>query len=303
MDSAAKANKRMKGPVVPLNLCFDEAGNLDHDAIAAYVDWLAGEGTPILLLTYGSSEYACLDDEDIWALTRTLGQANAGRSFCIGATGFWKPGKTRDYLAHAKDVGMDAVKVQINPYLGNTTPVLINYFDALEGAVDMPLLLWAGGQPLFPKEAAVELAQRPQIIGMKNDGDQFYDYYDLIRQTREQDFGVISGGQMRNFAFGYPLGSPAYLCTVAPFRPDIANAFYQCLVEDDAAGAWDYVFRYEEPWLQWAIQHNWLASVKAAIQLKGLYPNHRLGPPNPAPEEGLLDGVRTLFADIYQGAF
>ena len=194
---------------------------------------------------------------------------------------------------------MDAVKVQVHPYLGNTTPVLVNYFDALEGAADIPLLLWAGGQPPFPLEAAVELAQRPHIIGMKNDGDQFYTYYDLIRQTRDFGFGVISGGQMRNFAFGYPLGSPAYLCTVAPFRPDIANAFYNALVNGDAAGAWDLVYRYEEPWLQWAIKHNWLASIKAAIQLKGLYPTHRLGPPHPAPEPGLVEGVKALYSTRY----
>ena len=303
MDKAAAALARMKGPVVPLNLCFDESGAVDHQAVAAYVDWLSAQGAPILMLTYGSSEFACLDDEDIWAVTETVGQACAGRAFCIGGTGFWKPAKTRDYLAHAQAVGMDAVKVQVHPYLGNTTPVLVNYFDALEGAADIPLLLWAGGQPPFPLEAAVELAQRPHIIGMKNDGDQFYTYYDLIRQTRDLGFGVISGGQMRNFAFGYPLGSPAYLCTVAPFRPDIANAFHNALVNGDAAGAWDLVYRYEEPWLQWAIKHNWLASIKAAIQLKGLYPNHRLGPPNPEPEPGIVEGIKVLFDEIYQGKF
>ena len=192
MDKAAAALARMKGPVVPLNLCFDESGALDHQAVAAYVDWLSEQGAPILMLTYGSSEFACLDDEDIWAVTETVGQACAGRAFCIGGTGFWKAAKTRDYLAHAQAVGMDAVKVQVHPYLGNTTPVLVNYFDALAGAADIPLLLWAGGQPPFPLEAAVELAQRPHIIGMKNDGDQFYTYYDLIRQTRNFGFGVIS---------------------------------------------------------------------------------------------------------------
>ena len=140
MDKAAAALARMKGPVVPLNLCFDETGALDHQAVAAYVDWLSEQGAPILMLTYGSSEFACLDDEDIWAVTETVGQACAGRAFCIGGTGFWKAAKTRDYLAHAQAVGMDAVKVQVHPYLGNTTPVLINYFDALEGAADIPLL-------------------------------------------------------------------------------------------------------------------------------------------------------------------
>ena len=303
MDKAAAALARMKGPVVPLNLCFDESGAVDHQAVAAYVDWLSAAGSAHSDVDLRQQRIRLPRRRGYMGCDRDVGQACAGRAFCIGGTGFWKPAKTRDYLAHAQAVGMDAVKVQVHPYLGNTTPVLVNYFDALEGAADIPLLLWAGGQPPFPLEAAVELAQRPHIIGMKNDGDQFYTYYDLIRQTRDLGFGVISGGQMRNFAFGYPLGSPAYLCTVAPFRPDIANAFHNALVNGDAAGAWDLVYRYEEPWLQWAIKHNWLASIKAAIQLKGLYPNHRLGPPNPEPEPGIVEGIKVLFDEIYQGEF
>lgn len=63
------------------------------------------------------------------------------------------------------------------------------------------------------------------------------------------------------------------------------------------------MYRYEEPWLQWAIKHNWLASIKVAIQLKGLYPNHRLGPPHPAPEPGLVEELKVLFDEIYEGKF
>ena len=134
----------------------------------------------------------------------------------------------------------------------------------------------------------MELAQRPHIIGMKNDGDQFYTYYDLIRRRRAiSASGVISGGQMRNFAFGYPLGSPAYLCTVAPFRPDIANAFYHALTSGDAAGAWDLVYRYEEPWLQWAIKHNWLGFHKSG------YPIERTLPQPPLRAAPSSAGART----------
>ena len=39
------------------------------------------------------------------------------RSLCIASTGFRKPAKTRDFLKHADAVGVDAVKVQIHPWL------------------------------------------------------------------------------------------------------------------------------------------------------------------------------------------
>jgi dihydrodipicolinate synthase/N-acetylneuraminate lyase len=88
---------------------------------------------------------------------------------------------------------------------------------------------------------------------------------------------VISGGQMRNFAFGYQLGSSAYLCTAAPFRPDIALAFYDKVTAGDTAGAWEMVARYEDRWLAEAIRVGWLRAIKTALFLHGLHPTDRIG--------------------------
>ncbi len=296
---AAAVHPRIKGPIVPINLCFDGDGNLNHGAIADYVDFLCQGPAPILLLTAGSSEYASLSAEDIWEVTATVGKANDGHTLFITSTGFWKPAQTRDFLQHADAVGADAVKVQINTAFPMTIDLLGRYFDQIEDACDIPLLLWTLTTPRFPTEVAVELAQRPNIVGMKNDGDPFYDYYDLSRGTRDAGFAVISGGQMRNFAFGYPLGSTAYLCPIAPFRPDLAFEFYNHLVAGDADAAWQDVFRYEEPFLKWAIDHNWLGVMKSTIQLQGCYPNNLLGPPNPPPAPDLLDTVKAKLEELF----
>ena len=299
MDRAAQVLERLKGPVVPINVCFNEDSTINYAAVGDYINWLCEENTPVLLLTYGSSEFASISDEELWELTETVASANAGRSLCIASTGFWKPAKTRGFLKHADAVGVDAVKVQINPWLPKTREALVGYFDLIEGASNIPLLLWGDASPPFPIEVAAELAQRSNIVGMKNDAHPFYDYYDLIRATRDQDFGVVSGGQMRNFAFGYQIGSPAYLCPIAPFRPDIALQFYHLLVEGHIDQAWQMVFRYEDPWLQWAIAHDWLAVMKSTAQLQGLYPNNRPAPPNPAPPPSLLDEVRAKLEEIF----
>ena len=298
MDRAARVLEQMKGPVVPLNICFNEDGTIDYKAVEAYVDWLCEQGTRVLLLTAGSSEFAYLSDEEIRELTALVGQVNQGRALFIAATGFWKPAQTREFLAHADNAGADAVKVQISPWLPKTREVLVGYFDMIEGASDIPLLLWVI-QPPLPLEVVVELAGRPHIVGMKNDADPFGQYYDFIRSTRDLGFGVISGGQMRNFAFGYQLGSPAYLCPIAPFRPDIALQFYDLLVAGQLESAWDMVFRFEERFLQWAIDREWLPVMKSAVQLLGFYPNNRPAPPLPAPPPDLLDEVRAKLEEIF----
>ena len=302
MDRAAMALQRLKGPVVPINICFNEDGSVNEEAVAGYVNWLCDQGVPVLLLTAGSSEYGGLSDKDVWSLTRTIAEVNAGRSLFVTSTRFWNTTDTRRFLAHADQVGADAVKVQIGAMTPSTRDALLTYFDLIEDASDIPLLLWTIRQPPFPVDAAAELAKRPNIIGMKNDGEQFSGYYDYIRATRDQDFAVLSGGQMRNFVFGHQLGSTGYLCTIAPFRPDLALEFYDLVVQRNYEQAWAFVFRYEEPWLQWAIEQGWLEAIKTALHVGGHYPNNLLAPPHPLPPADLVDRTRGKLQEIFGSA-
>ncbi len=298
MDRSAQVLDRLKGPVVPLNICFNEDGTVHYEAVEKYVDWLCEQGPVVLLLTAGSSEFAYLSEKEIYELTALVGRVNQGRSLYIASTGLWKPSLTRDFLAHADRAGADAVKVQISPWMPQTREVIVGYYDLIEGASDIPLLLWVITPPI-PLEVAAELSQRPHIVGMKNDADPFGYYYDVIRATRENGFAVVSGGQMRNFMFGYPLGSPAYLCPIAPFRPDVALEFGAVLAAGQTERAWEMVLRYEEPFLQWAIERDWLSVMKSTIQLLGLYPNNRPAPPQPAPPPELLDEVRGKLQELF----
>ena len=45
MDKAAQVLERMKGPVVPINVCFNVDGTINYDAVGAYVNWLCEEHT------------------------------------------------------------------------------------------------------------------------------------------------------------------------------------------------------------------------------------------------------------------
>ena len=120
MNHAAQVLARLKGPVVPLNLCFNEDGSVNYPAVTTYVDWLAEEQVPVILLTYGSSEFRGLPDEELCQVTAAVSEANAGRSLFIASTGMWKPSQTREFLQFAAGVGVDAVKVHINPALPAT---------------------------------------------------------------------------------------------------------------------------------------------------------------------------------------
>ncbi len=291
MEQAIRVYERLKGPVVPVNVCFTSNDSLDYVATRRYVGWLCEQKVPVILLTMGSSEMYNLTDEEIWKLTEELAKEVAGRSLFIASTGFWCIAQCQKFLKHAGSVGVDAVKVQISTFLPATQEVIVGYFDRIMDVAKIPLLLWSV-TPAIPVEVVAELAKRPQIVGMKNDSNPFYDYYNYVRATAEDNFGVISGGQMRNFFFGYQVGSPAYLCPIAPFRPDIALRFYRFLIEGKINKARDIVFQYEEPWLTTASEMGWLSSIKSALYIYGLYPNNRVRAPMHSHTQEELDKMR-----------
>ena len=75
--------QRLKGPVVPINICFNTDGTVNFKAVGRYVEWLCDRKVPVLMLTYGSSEFSGLTDEELWELTAVVGEANAARSLFI----------------------------------------------------------------------------------------------------------------------------------------------------------------------------------------------------------------------------
>ena len=298
MERALQVFERLKGPVVPVNVCFASDDSVDYKAVKRYVGWLSEQKVPVILLTMGSSELYNLTSEEIWKLTAEVAEGVGGRSLFIASTGFWPSAESGEFLKHCDRVGVDAVKVQISTWMQPTQEVILGYFDLIQEASDIPLLSWSADPPI-PVDVVAQLAQRPQLVGMKNDGHPFYDYYELIRATMGKNYGVISGGQMRNFMFGYPIGSPAYLCPIAPFRPDIALEFYGALADGRNDKAWNVVFNYEEPWMREAGKLDWLQSIKSALRLYGLYPNNRPRSPKPSHTPEQMAQVKDVLQKVF----
>src|SRR5258707_4445973 len=75
---------KLAGPVFPILTPFTTDGSaVDHDALARYVDFLAGVGVPALMSTVGTSRFNLLSDDEIRAVNATIAKAVRGRSICI----------------------------------------------------------------------------------------------------------------------------------------------------------------------------------------------------------------------------
>lgn len=283
---------KTKGPVVPINICFNEDATVDFSAIHSYADSLSSNGIPVILLTSGSSEYAWLSETDVWRITEVIANAIAGRSLFIAASGAWDVTTCAAYLKHADAVGADAVKVQPNALLSKERDIYFDYFDRIRKGSDIPLFLL---DP--PLALAIEMASDERIVGAKVHSHA--DYYALTRATRDLNFATICAGQMGNMVFGHQLGSPAYLCPIAPFLPSVALEFFEILEAGQYGDALRFVSRYEEPWMETAIDVGWLHAVKEAIRMVGLYPNNRLAPPQRATTPEQAKRVRDALEQVF----
>ncbi|MDP7628476.1 MAG: dihydrodipicolinate synthase family protein [SAR202 cluster bacterium] len=275
MSRSINVVEKTKGPVVPINICFNADATVDFEAVRDYAGLLSTNGVPVILLTSGSSEYAWLSEKDVWRITEVIAEAIQGRSLFIAASGSWDVNTCAAYLKHADAVGADAVKIQPNPLLSSEREIYFGYFDHIREGSDIPLFLL---DP--PLALAIEMASDEQIVGAKVHSHA--DYYSLTRATRDLNFATICAGQMGNMVFGHQIGSPAYLCPIAPFLPRVALEFFEKIEAGRYDDAIEFVSRYEVPWMETAIDVGWLHAVKEAIRLVGFYPNNRLAPPQRA---------------------
>ena len=147
----------------------------------------------------------------------------------------------------------------------------------------MPLLAYENGASVAQIQ---RLAKIPGVVGVKCHAE-LYGYYDFIRATPRDRFAVLSAGQMKHFLFGYLIGSPAYLCPVTPFAPEIGLRFYDALRRGDLDQARAVIYEYEEPLLKVTIPLGYPNAYKSGLNLLGIYRTNHMRPPqrgNPAAQ-------------------
>jgi dihydrodipicolinate synthase/N-acetylneuraminate lyase len=177
---------------------------------------------------------------------------------------------------------------------------VFEFHQQVADATEFPLLSYTVASPgMSPALVARFATELPVVIGMKNDSDQFYAYYDYLRAANGR-LTVISGGQMRNILFGYQFGSRAYLCGNAPFAPWISSAFFDHLVKGELAAAAADTLRYEAPLLDVAlhIRGSWLPFIKSVLFLRGLFRTNRLRLPYPTHRPDELTVIEAMLARL-----
>ena len=281
-ERCRKVLHRLKGPMASITMPYNKDFSIDHGSLRAWVDFMCEKGVPILFMTYGDSELGFLSENEMEAVIRTVTAQARGRSLVLGGTGIWWTKRTIDFVNRLEDSGVDAMNVHTGQ-LTKKDDEIFDYLAEIDRCTRLPLLI---SDSNYSVDLMKRLAQIPKLIGDKCH-KELYGYHDFIRATHPYDFAIVSAGQMKHFLFGYLIGSPAYLCPLTPFAPQIGIEFHQAMEKNDIARAREMVFQYEDALLAVTIPLGYPHSYKSALYLKGLYSTTLVRPPRRSntPEE------------------
>lgn len=114
----------------------------------------------------------------------------------VAGTGSNNTGEALQFTKHAADAGVDGVLL-ISPYYNKPNPAgLLAHFKKIAEAVDIPMILYnvpsRTGQDM-PVDVITKLAKVENIVGIKEASGNVGKVSQILEQTMDDDFVVLSG--------------------------------------------------------------------------------------------------------------
>jgi dihydrodipicolinate synthase/N-acetylneuraminate lyase len=253
---------------------YNKDYSIDHGSLRAWVDFMCENKAPILFMTHGDSELGLLSEQEMEAVIRTVAGQARGRALVLGGTGVWWTKRTVDFINRVEDSGVDAMNVHLGRLVRNEDDIFDNLAE-IDRRTELPFLISDTG---YSTDLMTRIAQIPKLIGDKCH-EELYQYHAFIRATKPYDFSILSAGQMKHFLFGYLIGSPAYLCPITPFAPQIGVEFFAALEKNDFVRAREMTFKYEDGLLAITGPLGYPHCYKSLLYLAGVYKTNLMRPP------------------------
>ncbi len=275
----------LEGPVFPIPTPFTEGGAaVDHDALAKYVDFLAGAGVAALMSTVGTSRFNLMSFDEMKAVNATIAKAAKGR--CIVILAGPMTGGTEvhvDFARHAETSGADAV-IAFMPERYYGQDAVVEFFKTVSESVgiatmihEMPMRSGYGGQLQYSLDLLDRLTDLPGVVGMKEECmDGGYAY--LLHRRLAGKCGIIGAGSKRLYMRDFHAGAKAYLVGLGNFFPQVAKDFHAAMKAHDIGRAHAIVRAYEDPFFDVAVGLGWHVALKETMHLLGLMPPHERAP-------------------------
>jgi 4-hydroxy-2-oxoglutarate aldolase len=189
----------------PLVTPFTPAGDVDEAAVARNAARYIATGLTGLVVLGSNGESPQLDEDESDRIIGAVRQVvPAGRPLLAGAA----RESTRATIAacrRAAALGVDAVMVRTPAFYKNmmTSDAFVQHFTAVADASPAPVLLYNvsmyTGVTLHPEAVAI-LSRHPNIVGLKESGNDLQLLGDYLSASAGQDFVVLCGSATSLFS-------------------------------------------------------------------------------------------------------
>ena len=216
-------------------------GALDHEALAALVDWQIAEGSHGLVPVGTTGESPTLTHDEHETVIAEVVRAAAGRVPVVAGAGSNNTVEAVRFLRHAEKVGATAALV-VTPYYNKPTQAgMIAHFTALHDCCGLPIVIYnIPGRSVvdMAPETMARLAELPRIVGVKDATG------DIVRVSRQRqlcgpDFIQLSGEDASALGFNAH-GGVGCISVTANVAPRLCAEFQEATLAGDYARALDY---------------------------------------------------------------
>lgn len=229
-----------KGSIPALVTPFRD-GAVDHDTLAALVEWHIAEGSTGIVPVGTTGESPTLSHEEHIAVIDTVVRAAAGRVPVIAGAGSNSTAEGVFLIREAEAVGADAALV-VTPYYNKPTQAgLIAHFTAMHDACTLPIVIYnipgRSVVDMTPETMGV-LARLPRIIGVK-DATGRLERVSQQRAACGPEFVQLSGEDATALGFNAH-GGVGCISVTANVAPRLCAEFQAATLAGDYAKALTY---------------------------------------------------------------
>ncbi|MFH8682945.1 5-dehydro-4-deoxyglucarate dehydratase [Streptomyces lydicus] len=295
-DVARRLREGMAGGVLSFPLTsFRPDGSLDPDAYRAYLTEQLATAPGAVFPACGTGEFTALDEDEYRQVVTAAVEVAAGRLPVVAGLGYGWAQALR-FARIAEEAGADAALVLPHYLLQAPQRGLVEQLRRIAAGTRLPLIAYQRDQVAFSVESLRRIAELPTVIGLK-DGHGDLDRLQRLTLSAPEHLLFFNGAataelQARAYA---AVGVPAYSSAVHAFAPEIADAFFTAVRDDDRATADALLRGFYVPLVELRdrVPGYAVSLVKAAARLRG----RPVGPvraplTDPGPED--LDELEKL---------
>ncbi|CAN7500413.1 dihydrodipicolinate synthase family protein [Bosea sp. LjRoot9] len=260
--------KTFRGTYTVMITPFTPTGDVDVEALRAFVDWQIEQGIHGLIPLGSTGEFLSLDDDEKVLVAQTvIGQA-AGRVPVLIGTGAEDTREVVRLSRRAEKMGADGVMIIPPFYSTPTDEELVHHYRTVGDAIGLPIMVYNN-----PATANVDL--RPALVARIAEIDNcLYIKESTLEVTRVRDIIRLCGERMTVFGgiLGFESfveGAQGWVAVASNVAPAAMARIFELVADDDAIKAARALYLEQLPLIEFVGGQAYVAGTKALLTHMG----------------------------------